>query len=138
MDEFGILFLATIAALPLAIWMFSRWRIKRADAARAWPKTEAIIETGVLKELKGRYKDGLLPVFTFSYCVHEEYFSGEFALMPYITDPGPSIAERMVGQKLVVCYDPNRPERWFLPGTLIEGCRVQQPMGPYLTSLFRD
>jgi hypothetical protein len=137
MDEIGILLLVAFVAVPVAIciwwWHFQR---KRVERARRWPRTEAIIESGTLKELRGQYSHGLLPLFTFSYKVAGEYYSGQFALTPYISDPGPSIVERIAGRKLNICYDPGRPERWFIPDELLEGCRVQQEIGPHVLRVY--
>lgn len=109
------------------------WRRARAKNARVWPTADATIESGALEVVANvRGTKVELPVFAFSYRVGEHYFGGRFALLPYITDPGPSILERMIGRKLQVRYDPQRAENWFISDELIEGCKVEQKLSPDL------
>ena len=84
----------------------------------------------------GRDEPVVLPVFAFSYVVKGEYYSGRFALMPYTNDPGPSLFGRMIGRKLEIAYDARNPEAWFIPDELIEGCKVQQKLGPHFAVLY--
>ena len=76
-----------------------------------------------------------LPTFGFSYGVAGQYYSGRFSLMPY-DDPRESLLVRMAGRKLLVHYDPEHPEIWFISDAIIEGCKVQQKMGPRLVALY--
>jgi hypothetical protein len=87
-------------------------------------------------EVVARQKYGKveLPVFNFSYQVGAEYFGGRFALLPYTTDPGSSVIERMIGRKLRVRYDPRHAQSWFIPDELIEGCQVEQELSPHLVN----
>jgi hypothetical protein len=99
--------------------------------------TEATIESGAMEAVAhARYGDVTLPVFAFSYVVDREYYSGRFALFPYITDPGESIFARMAGRKLQLHYDPRKPAEWFLPEELIEGCEVEQEIGPHWNNYY--
>ena len=71
----------------------------------------------------------ILPVFAFSYQVGGEYYSGRFALLPYITDPfvtDSSFVEDMIGRKVQVNHDSLKFDVWFIPDKLIEGCKVEQ------------
>ena len=135
MDQTGItIVIAMLAAIGAgaAWWM---WQLNRVKVAHGWPRTEATIESAA-PEVVGSNFNGLpvkLFAFAFSYKVGGEYYSGRFALMPYIADPpAGDLCERMVGRKLAVAYDPKRPEAWFVPDELIEGCKVQQKTGPHL------
>jgi len=38
----------------------------------------------------------------------------------------------MIGRKLAVGYDPGHPDRWLIPDEIIDGCKVEQKMGPHL------
>jgi len=42
----------------------------------------------------------------------------------------------MVGHRLRVHYDPRRPKIWFIPDERIEGCKVEQKMGPHVMALY--
>jgi len=121
--------------VPVLIWGFWQW--KRMQDVRRWPKTEATIESASLEVVRSsKYQDIQLPTFAFSYQVNGEYFSGRFALMPYITDPGPSLMERMIGRKLQVHYNPRDPNECFVPVDLMEGCKVKQKTGVHFTRLY--
>jgi len=129
----------TIALLLLATVTVANWiyKAKKRSKARLWPLTEATIESGAMEAVAhSRYGDVTLPVFAFSYVVDREYYSGRFALFPYITDPGESIFARMAGRKLQVHYDPRKPAEWFLPEELIEGCKVEQEIGPHWNNYY--
>jgi hypothetical protein len=65
-----------------------------------------------------------------------EHYSGRFALMPYVTNPPPNITSTLAGRKLPVRYNPRHPETWYLPDELIEGCKVEQKMGPHLIGFY--
>ncbi len=68
-----------------------------------------------------------LPVFAFSYVVGEEYYAGRFALWAK-GDRADTLIREMVDRKVLINYDPGRPERWFIPEKLIEGCPVEQKL----------
>lgn len=40
--------------------------------------------------------------------------------------------DQMVGRRIFIRYDSDRPEWWFIPDEKIEGCRVEQKMGSHL------
>jgi hypothetical protein len=138
-DSTGIAILAGIFALTFgvagifALWW---WRKKReVDQARQWPQTEATVETAALEPVaQGRYT--ALPTFSFSYKVAGEIYSGRFSLARPGTVPRESLLTHMVGHKLQVHYDPQRPKVWFIPDELIEGCKVEQKMGPHVVGLY--
>ncbi len=136
MDAVGITIGVTeLAAISAALggWWF--WLKRRAKKTNAWPITEATIESGGLETVSAtRYGKIVLPVFAFSYQVNGEYYSGRFALEPYITAPDASIVQRMIGRKLNVHYDPKRLEIWFMPDEFIEGCRIQQKLSPHISN----
>lgn len=107
------------------------WRRRVSKKAAKWPSVEGTIESGSLEQVAGggRSPKAILPVFAFSYQALGEYYSGRFALLPYITDPfvtDSSFIEHMIGRKVHVNYDPVKPEVWFVTDKLIEGCKVEQ------------
>ncbi|MGA3213167.1 MAG: hypothetical protein ABSD20_17835 [Terriglobales bacterium] len=130
-------FVVIILCLAVAFigwWEWQRSRVKRTDG---WPTAEATIESGAVELVHSSSDVGIrLPVFAFSYKAAGEFYSGRFALLPYIVDPGPSIVERMLDRKLLVRFDPNHPESWIIPDKLIEGCKVEQKVGPHLMHLY--
>jgi hypothetical protein len=137
MDETGILILLMYVALGTAGLGWWYWQKKRVDAARKWPPAEATIESGTLEVYSaGRGAKVTLPTFSFSYAVNGDYYSGRFALMPYLTDPAPGITERLIGAKLEITYDPSHPDVWFIPTEYIEGCKVEQKLGPHFTGFY--
>ena len=108
-------------------------RRRVSKKAEQWPSVEGTIESGKLEQVAGggQSTEVILPVFAFSYQVAGEYYSGRFALLPYITDPffgDSSFVEHMVGRKVQVNHDPLRPEVWFIADKLIEGCKVEQKL----------
>ena len=116
----------------LVAWLVRRIRVR---SARHWPMAEGTVESGVREVVfSSKYGNIELPVFAFSYRVARDYYSGCFALRPYITDPGESVIDRLIGRKLQVRYNPTRPSVWFIPDELIEGCRVEQKLDPHLVS----
>jgi hypothetical protein len=115
-------------------WIYQA--IKRSGA-RHWPLTEATIESGSIEVVtRSRYGEMKLPVFAFSYKIEGAFYSGRFALLPYITDPDESLFARMAGRKLQVHYNPQCLEEWYLPDEIIEGCKIEQKIGPHLKSYY--
>jgi hypothetical protein len=111
------------------------WRRDRAAKTKQWPTGEATIESGAVEVVAStRYGKVELPVFAFSYRVGAGYYSGHFALLPYITGPGESLIGRMVGRKVQVRYDPGNAAVWFIPDELIEGCKVEQKISRNLVN----
>jgi hypothetical protein len=111
------------------------WRRRRAQQAKQWPISEATIESGAVEVVaSARNMKVELPVFAVSYRVGQDYYSGHFALLPYITDPGESLIGRMIGRKLQVRYDPKDAAVWFIPDDLIEGCKVEQKISRNLVN----
>jgi hypothetical protein len=123
--------------VPVAIFGLWWWKKQREiDGARQWPQTEATIESATIETYAGSRSGTVeLPTFGFSYGVAGQYYSGRFSLMPY-DDPRESLLVRMAGRKLLVHYDPEHPEIWFISDAIIEGCKVQQKMGPRLVALY--
>lgn len=122
-------------SVVIGLWWWKRQR--EVNRARQWPQTEATVESGEAEAVGGsEYSAARVPVFAFSYKVKGAYYSGRFALLSYTADPGESIYARMAGRKLQVHYDPRRPEAWFLSDTLIEGCKVEQKIGPHFNNYY--
>jgi Protein of unknown function (DUF3592) len=121
---------AIVAAVAVGWWWGQR---KRVEESEGWLQAEATIESGGLEgTAQGRAR---LPTFAFSYEVAGKYYSGRFALLQHAADPDRSLRDRMIGRKLQVRYDPRRPEVWFIPAKVIEGCEVEQKMGPHFIAL---
>ena len=118
----------TVAVAGVTLWL---WRRCRARKAQKWPYTEGTIESGGFEVVShSKYGDITLPVLAFSYQVKNEYFGGRFALLPYITDPGASVVDRMIKRKIRIHYDPIQPQTWFIADEFIEGCRIEQELSP--------
>ncbi len=119
--------------LAVAAWVVSWYRERKLlEEAREWPAAEAIVQSGALE---GTRESGriVLPTFAFYYKVSDHYFSGRICLIREGRYPGKtsveSMIKQMIGRKLLLRYDPNRPEVWFIPDEYIEGCKVGQKIG---------
>lgn len=135
-DETGVAISLAIAALILVlIGIFAGWWVwqrKKVDRTRSWPQAEATIESGTLESVAGsEYVEVKLPVFAFSYRVDGAYYSGRFTLRPYLSNFDESLITRLIGRKLGVRYNPQSADIWFIPDELLEGCRVEQKVGPH-------
>lgn len=136
MDITGItilLGLVCLLALPVGWWLL---QFRRVEDAKRWPSTEATIQSGD-EEVASTPGRGLLmiPSFAFSYKVNEQYYSGNFTLVPN-TEPSESLIKRMIDRKLRIQYDPRQPSSYFIPNAIIEGCEVKQKMDPHLIRIY--
>ena len=123
--------LAILAAVPIS-WL---WRRSRSRSARKWPDIQGKIQSGSFEVVAHhKYGEVRLPVFGFAYQAGGQYYGGRFALLPYITDPGESVIERLIGKKVQVRYNPGRAQEWFIPAEYIEGCKVEQRLSPDLVN----
>jgi hypothetical protein len=136
-DATGIGILAMVLSVPVLLLVWWRWQTGKVEKAKQWPNTEATIQTAAIEIVaQDRFNTVRLPVFAFSYQVRGEYYSGRFALVPYTVEYDESLTNRMIGHKLVVCYDPTHPDRWLIPDELIDGYRIEQKMGPHLIGFY--
>jgi Protein of unknown function (DUF3592) len=137
----GIVVVAAVAVCAaIAVWVISLRRERQTvDQAREWPATEATIESGALEATHETHKV-VLPTFAFSYQVSGAYYSGRFSLSPQERFPShallDSLLREMSGRKLLVRYDPQRPEVWFIPDEFINGCKVEQEVGVHVVHDF--
>src|SRR5579863_4750082 len=121
-------------AILVGWWL---WQWKLVKGTKGWPSAEATIESGAIEEVaRARGAVVNLPTFAFSYQVAGEYYSGRISLLPYITDPNEGLMARMIGHKLQIRYDPRHPQVWYVTDTLIEGCKVEQKIGPHLVGFY--
>ena len=122
-------------AVAVMAWVASLYRQRKPlEQAATWLPVEARIESGALA---GTHESGkiLLPTFAFSYQVSGEYYSGRFSLMPKAFPTKEiieSIIHRMSGRKLLVRYQPDHPEVWFIPDEFIDGLKVEQKIGSHV------
>lgn len=141
MDETGAYilsgFLGVIAVIA-GVWTWE-WRRQRhhIQVAHSWPMTEATIQAGKLEAIQDSSVRSpiILPVFAFSYQFDGNYYSGRFSLSHLNTDAN-ELIQRLTGQKLQVHCDPSSPDAWFIPQEYIEGCKVEQKMGPHVIALY--
>jgi len=141
MDETGLYILLGFIGLLAAIAAVGGWwwriEARKVEVARNWPTAEATVESGTLEPIADSSSRApiVLPVFAFSYEVDENYYSGRFALS-HINADADQIIQRVIGRKLQIRYNPSSPVTWFIPDEEIEGCRVEQKMGPHLVGLY--
>lgn len=130
-----ILVVAGAVAVAVAAWLISWYRQRNLlQQAEQWLPVEARIESGALEGTRETGKI-LLPTFAFSYQVSGEYYSGRFSLKPKAF-PTQEIVESiiggMIGRKLLLRYQPEHPEVWFIPDEYIDGLQVQQNIGSHV------
>ena len=130
-----ILVVAGAVAVAVTAWPISWYRQRKLlQQAQQWLPVEARIESGALEATRESGKI-VLPTFAFSYQVSGEYYSGRFSLTPKafptqeIID---SIIRPMIGRKLLLRYQPDHPEVWFIPDEFIDGLKVQQNIGSHV------
>jgi hypothetical protein len=131
MDTTGIGILLMVMSVPALFLVWWRWQQAKVGKAKQWPTTEARILTGAIEVVHStQFAKIRLPAFAFSYQVRGEYYSGRFALTPYTVEYDESLIDRMIGRKLVVCYDPAHPDRWLIPDEVIDGLQGRAENGP--------
>jgi hypothetical protein len=127
--------LAVFGAVSVAVvaWLVSQYRHRRlALEAAQWIPVEATIESGALE---GTNESGkvVLPTFAFSYKASDRYYSGRFCLRANLSRAlAESMIGKMIGRKVLVRYDPERPGVWFIPDKLIDGYAVEQKLGAHV------
>lgn len=117
----------------IAVWVSAQYRQHKVmQRAAQWLLVEATIESGSLEGTRETAKV-LLPTFAFSYRVSDQYYSGRFSLRAFLpTSRVESLISQMIGRKLLVRYDPERPEAWFIPDESIDGYKVEQKLGSHI------
>jgi hypothetical protein len=122
-----VLVVAGVVSIAVVAWLVSQYKHGRlAREAAQWIPVEATIESGALE---GTRESGrvLLPTFAFSYKGSGQYYSGRFSLRANLSRAlAESMINKMSGRKVLVRYDPKRPEVWFIPDRFIEGYEVEQ------------
>jgi hypothetical protein len=141
MDQTGIyLSLGALGIVAVVVIVMAWWwhREKRnTEIAQSWPTAEATIESGALENVTDSSAKAplVLPVLAFSYQVLGNYYSGRFALS-HINTEKDELIRRMIGRKLQVRYNPTSPAIWYIPDEHIEGCKVEQRIGPHIVALY--
>jgi hypothetical protein len=130
----GVILVVVLAvSIAVAAWLVSQYKSRRlALEAAQWIPAEATIESGALE---GAHESGrvVLPTFAFSYRVSDLYYSGRFSLKANLSRAtAEQLIARMIGRKVLVRYDPNQPEVWFIPDKLMDGYAVEQKRGPHV------
>jgi len=130
----GVVLVAAVALLVTIIaWVISWYRQRElVQQAGQWVPVEVTIESGALE---GTHESGkvVLPTFAFSYQVSEHYYSGRFSVRANLSkELAESMVAQMIGRKLLLRYDPDHPELWFIPDKLIDGYKVEQKIGSHV------
>jgi hypothetical protein len=102
------------------------------ERAAQWVPVEATVESG---SLEGTRETGkvVLPTFAFSYKVSDQYYSGRFSLAANVpTARAEAIIKQMIRRKLIIRYDPEHPEVWFMPDEFIDSYKVEQKLGCHI------
>lgn len=116
--------IATSLGLFAALLIWLIWKNLSPDEAKAWPMTEATIQSvGTVVVYAGRNTRSV-EVADFSYSVNGEYYSGRLTIAPSAEDRSP---RGLVHQKIQVHYDSQKPEKFSVPNTEIDGFLL----GPY-------
>ncbi len=133
----AIVVIVCVAILTaIAAWLISNYRQRTlVREAREWPTAEATVQSGSLERTRDSGR-GSLPTFEFSYEVGDDRYSGRFVLLRNVLLPDPksaqAVIDQVVGRKLLVHFDPSRPEVWFLSDETVDGWKVQQKIGSHI------
>ena len=120
--------LAVVAVVAAAsLYRFGRPYVmaQRAKSAADWPEAEATIHGGTMEliERVSHFRERV-PIFQFSYVVDREYYSGRFGLR-VDEERGNTLVRELIGTKVKVRYDPERPATFFVPEELpVHGFRI--------------
>jgi hypothetical protein len=141
MDQTGIyLSLGALGVIgvvaAIAVWWW-RTQTRNIEIARSWPVVEATIESGALEDVKDSSARApiVLPVLAFSYQALGSFYGGRFSLSHLSTDAD-ELIQKLIGRKLQVRYNPSVPDKWYIPDEQIEGCKVEQRIGPHVIALY--
>ncbi len=128
-----VLIVGSAIFVAVAAWVMSQYRQRKTmQRAGQWTPVEATVESGALERTHETSKV-VLPTFAFSYKVSDQYYSGRFSLAANLpTSRAEAIIGQMIGRKLLVRYDPDRPEAWFIPDEAIEGYKVEQKLSSHI------
>jgi Protein of unknown function (DUF3592) len=129
----GVVLVVAIAVTTAVVaWAISQYRTRKlVQRAGQWLPVEGKIESGALE---GTHESGkvVVPTFAFSYQVSEQYYSGHFSLRANLSKVlAESMIDQMIGRKLLLRYDPDHPEVWFIPDELINGYEVEQKISSH-------
>lgn len=130
----GVVLVVVVAvSVAVAAWIVSHYkRGMLAEEAAQWTAVEATIESGALEGTRESNRV-VLPTFAFSYRVSGEYYSGRFSLRASLSKTlAEAMISKMVGRRILVRYDPKRPEVWMVADESIDGYKVEQKLSSHL------
>jgi Protein of unknown function (DUF3592) len=127
-----VLLVAGTVSVAVIAWVILWYRQrKRIQQTAQWIPVEGRIGSGALEQMHESGKI-VLPTFAFSYQVSDESYSGRFSLRTNISRAlAESMIDQMIGRKLFLRYDPNRPDMWFISDEFIDGYKVEQKIGSH-------
>jgi hypothetical protein len=136
MDSTGAEILLGLIGIVLLICAWYWRQFRRLRTARAWPTTEATIQSGDMEVVAaGRGGEDRAPVFAFSYRVAGEYYSGRFSIV-YSAD-NDALIQEMVNKKFQVHYNPAKPEAYLVPDDLVSShLKIEQRLGLHFLGLY--
>jgi hypothetical protein len=128
-----VLVVAGSCSAAVIAWVISSYRqCNLVQQAGRWSSVEATIESGALEGTRETGKV-VLPTFAFSYQVSEDRYSGRFSLRANVSKTlAESMIDQMIGRKILLRYDPDHPEAWFIPDESIDGYKVEQKIGSHV------
>ena len=128
-----VVIVGSALSVAVAAWAVSQYlQRKTIRSAGHWLPVEARIESGALEGTQETSRV-VLPTFAFSYKVSDQYYSGRFSLSAHLPRPrAEAIIGQMIGRKLLLRYDPERPEEWFIPDESIDGYKVEQKLSSHV------
>ena len=115
-----VIFLCALATLVVLLV----WQSMRPDKTERWPVVEGMIQS-VNTEItyQGRGTTAK-PVGDFSYCIGGEYYSGRLGISGFDV---PDVSPRgLVGKKISVRYNPEKPQEFFVPSVVLGGFHLGQ------------
>jgi len=130
---FVVLVVGGAVSAAVAAWVMSQYRQRKmVQRAGQWLPVEATVESGALEGTQETNRV-VLPTFAFSYKVSDQYYSGRFCLAARLPrSRAEAIIRQMIGRKLLLRYDSERPEEWFIPDESIDGYKVEQKLSSHV------
>ncbi len=120
----GLIALFFVGALAIiVVWIV--WEQIHPNKMEQWPMAEGTIQS-VNTEITYQGRGSTAhPVGDFSYRVGIEYYSGRLRVS-CTDDGGDRSPKTLVGRKISVRYNPQRPEEFFVPPTDVDGFSIGQ------------
>lgn len=118
MSPLFVVVIALGALVAFIIWIV--WHNISPNRTEEWPVTEGTIQSVGTVVIHAGRNTRSVDVSDFSYNVNGEYYSGRLTIAPSLST-GDRSTRGLVHQKIEVHYHPQKPEKFSVPQTEVEG-----------------